>query len=163
MSDVQRRVVERQTKAGMVESASWIVQYRWSDDGHVQQAAFSVVRYGEDEALRMATLQREQWLQTPPDKQVRKRGAPHQRRAYTDNNPMPGVCCFTTKSRAKFDWGSERKHWMAEYRCADGRKLRRLFPEHTYGAEKARQLAIEQRKRWELSPPDAGKESNSND
>ncbi len=163
VSEVQRLVVERKTKAGIVESASWIVQYRWSDEGRVQRAAFAVDRYGEDEALRLATLQREKWLQTPPEKEARKRGAPPQRRAYTDNNPMAGVCCFTTKSRAKFDWGSERRHWMAEYKCADGRKLRRLFPEHTYGAEQARQLAIEQRQRWDLSPPEAGEESVSND
>jgi hypothetical protein len=52
---------------------------------------------------------------------------------------------------------------MAEYKCADGRKLRRLFPEHTYGAEQARQLAIEQRQQWDLSPPDARKESDAKD
>ena len=163
VSDVQRLVVQRKTKAGIVQSASWIVQYRWSNDGRVQRAAFAVARYGEDEALRLATLQRQHWLQTPPEKQARKRDAPPQRRAYTYNNPMAGVCCFTTKSPAKFDWGSERKHWLAEYKCADGHKLRRLFPEHTYGAKQARQLAIEQRQRWELSPPDAGEESDAKD
>ena len=163
VSEVQRLVVKRKTKAGIVESASWIVQYRWSEDGRVQQAAFAVERYGEDEALRLATLQRQQWLQTPPEKEARKRGAPPKRRAYTDNNPMEGVCCFTAKSQAKFDLGSQRKYWMAEYKCADGRKLRRLFPEHTYGAEQARQLAIEQRQQWDLSPPDARKESDAKD
>ena len=70
--EVQRKLQRSRSQAGGPDNAYWQAIYRFTDDGQQRTATFSVTRYGEEEALRLATQCCAQWQREPPPKQALK-------------------------------------------------------------------------------------------
>jgi hypothetical protein len=137
----------------------WMAELRFADKTY-RRKTFSVERYGEEDAKKMALAQQAAWQHEPPSPRVK--GAT--RNIVSGRKPVSDIKRKVV-TRQNVHGTTEKIFWTVVYRFSDGIDSRRQhasFSVARYGEEGAKQMAQQQRQAWLLNPPDKQPQGRSN-